>query len=113
MYMYLLPASPWPGNPLGVGRVGRQAGVAIEQVNQFKRAWMRHAYRYTREYTSIYAGQLVDFLKELPPPLGVGVEGSYYDCQVLAKKVRTSPRSPKERIGLVLCSPADNELLCT
>lgn len=61
--------------------------MAIEQVNQFKHAWMRHAYRYTKEYTSIYAGQLVDFLKELPPPLGVGVEGSYYDGQVLAKKV--------------------------
>eukprot|EP00752_Nemacystus_decipiens_P004767 g4338.t2 len=64
-----------------------KAGVAIEQVNQFKHAWMRHAYRYTKEYTSIYAGQLVDFLKELPPPLGVGPEGSYYDCQILAKKV--------------------------
>eukprot|EP00903_Cladosiphon_okamuranus_P008160 g7859.t1 len=64
-----------------------KVGVAIEQVNQFKHAWMRHAYRYTKEYTSIFAGQLVDFLKELPPPLGVGAGGSYYDCQILAKKV--------------------------
>ena len=66
-----------------------QAGVAIEQVNQFKDAWMRHAYRYTKEYTSIFAGQLVDLLKELPPPLGIGADGSYFDCQVLAKKVWT------------------------
>ncbi|CAM9843940.1 unnamed protein product [Ectocarpus sp. 6 AP-2014] len=64
-----------------------KAGVAIEQVNQFKQAWMAHAYRYTKEYTSIYAGQLVDLLRELPPPLGIGKEGSYYDCQILAKKV--------------------------
>lgn len=61
--------------------------MAIEQVNQFKQAWMSHAYLHTKEYTSIYAGQLVKFLKQLPPPLGVGLEGSYYDCQVLAKKV--------------------------
>lgn len=61
--------------------------MAIEQVNQFKHAWMRHAYRHTKEYTSIFAGQLVDFLKELPAPLGVGADGSYYDCQILAKKV--------------------------
>lgn len=65
-----------------------QAGVAIEQVNQFKQAWMSHTYKYTKEYTSIFAGQLVDLLKELPPPLGIGAEGSYYDCQILAKKVR-------------------------
>ena len=61
--------------------------MAVEQVDQFKQAWMSHAYLYTKEYTSIYAGQLVVFLKQLPPPLGVGLEGSYYDCQVLAKKV--------------------------
>ncbi|CAB1107988.1 unnamed protein product [Ectocarpus sp. CCAP 1310/34] len=64
-----------------------KAGVAIEQVNQFKQAWMAHAYRYTKEYASIYAGQLVDLLRELPPPLGIGSEGSHYDCQILAKKV--------------------------
>lgn len=64
-----------------------QAGVAVEQVNQFKQAWMAHAYVYTKEYTSIYAGQLVDLLRELPPPLGIGTEGSHYDCQILAKKV--------------------------
>lgn len=49
---------------------------------------MSHSYKLTREYTSIFASQLVDFLNELPPPLGVGAEGSYYDCQILAKKVR-------------------------
>lgn len=65
-----------------------QVGVAIEQVNQFKHAWMSHAYTYTKEYRKIYAGQLVALLEELPPPLGVGKEGSYYDCQILAKKVR-------------------------
>ncbi|CAM9483745.1 unnamed protein product, partial [Ectocarpus fasciculatus] len=64
-----------------------KAGVAIEQVNQFKQAWMAHAYRCTKEYTSIFAGQLVELLRELPPPLGIGTEGSHYDCQILAKKV--------------------------
>lgn len=64
-----------------------EVGVAIEQVNQFKQAWTSHSYKFTKEYTSIYASQLVDFLNELPPPLGVGAEGSYYDCQILAKKV--------------------------
>lgn len=59
----------------------------MEQVNQFKHAWMGHAYTYTKEYRTIYAGQLVSLLKKLPPPLGVGSEGSYYDCQILAKKV--------------------------
>lgn len=59
----------------------------MEQVNQFKRAWISHAFIYTKEYGSICAGQLVDLLKELPPPLGIGSEGSYYDCQILAKKV--------------------------
>lgn len=48
---------------------------------------MAHAYRYTKEYTSIFAGQLVELLRELPPPLGIGTEGSHYDCQILAKKV--------------------------
>lgn len=83
--MIRCPHLPLAGRtPLGLSC---QAGVAIEQVNQFKHAWMRHAFRYTKEYNSIFAGQLVDFLKELPPPLGVGAEGSYLDCQVLAKKV--------------------------
>ena len=59
----------------------------MEQVNQFKHAWMGHAYTYTKEYRTIYAGQLVSLLRKLPPPLGVGSEGSYYDCQILAKKV--------------------------
>ena len=59
----------------------------MEQVNQFKHAWMGHAYTYTKEYRTIYAGQLVDLLRALPPPLGVGERGSYYDCQILAKKV--------------------------
>lgn len=61
--------------------------MAIEQVNQFKQAWMSHAFTYTKEYRQICAGQLVALLQELPPPLGVGGEGSYYDCQILAKKV--------------------------
>lgn len=59
----------------------------MEQVNQFKQAWLGHAYTYTKEYRTIYAGQLVSLLRELPPPLGVGAEGSFYDCQILAKKV--------------------------
>lgn len=67
---------------------------------------MRHAYRYTKEYTSIYTGQLVDFLKELPPPLGVGAEGSYYDCQILAKKVREKMwTNPDHGPGWVVCVP--------
>lgn len=65
-----------------------QVGVAMQQVNQFKRAWMNYNYTYTKEYESICAGQLVDLLKELPPPLGVGSDGSYYDAQILAKKVQ-------------------------
>lgn len=68
-------------------RIQCQVGVAIEQVNQFKQAWMSYSYKFTKEYTSIYASQLVEFLNALPPPLGVGAEGSYYDCQILAKKV--------------------------
>lgn len=64
-----------------------QVGVAMEQVNQFKRAWINYAFLHTKEYGSIYAGQLVALLKELPPPLGVGRDGSYYDSQILAKKV--------------------------
>lgn len=35
----------------------------------------------------------MDLLKELPPPLGVGSEGSYYNCQILAKKVRKNTPS--------------------
>lgn len=65
----------------------RQVGVAKEQINQFKRAWINHSFLYTREYGSICAGQLVALLQELPPPLGVGKDGSYYECQILAKKV--------------------------
>lgn len=67
-----------------------QVGMAIAQVNQFKHAWMKYAYTYTKEYRTICAGQLVSLLRELPPPLGVGTEGSYYDCKILAKKVRLS-----------------------
>lgn len=83
-------------------------GIAIEQVNQFKQAWVSHAYKFTKEYTSIYAGQLVDLLKELPPPLGVGAEGSYYDCQILAKKVNSCdgvhPGSPRELASTIFAS---------
>ena len=72
----------------------------MEQVNQFKHAWMSHAYKYTKEYRTIYAGQLVGLLKELPPPLGVGVYGSFYECQILAKKVLNGseqhPYCPRE-----------------
>lgn len=64
----------------------------MEQVNQFKQAWLGHAYTYTKEYRTIYAGQLVSLLRELSPPLGVGAEGSFYDCQLLAKKVLFSKR---------------------
>lgn len=49
---------------------------------------MGHAYTFTKEYKTICAGQLVDLLRDLPHPLGVGTEGSYYDCQILAKKVK-------------------------
>lgn len=93
--------TPSPSSPLSLCRTPPplhhtcQVGVATEQVKEFKLAWMSHSYKLTKEYTSIYASQLVDFLKELPPPLGVGTEGSYYDCQILAKKVRVvHNRSP-------------------
>ncbi|CAM9119973.1 unnamed protein product, partial [Discosporangium mesarthrocarpum] len=67
-----------------------KVGVAMEQVNQFKRAWIGQAFIHTKEYGSVFAHQLVTLLKELPPPLGIGSEGSHYDCQILAKKVLSS-----------------------
>ena len=63
-------------------------GIATEQVRQFKLAWMQHAFIHNKEYQTICAGQLVGLLRDLRPPLGVGRKGSYYDCQILAKKVR-------------------------
>lgn len=78
----------------------------MEQVNQFKRAWINQAFVYTKEYESIYAAQLVALLQELPPPLGVGPHGSYYDCQMLAKKVGfdTSTSSHRNKMDLESCS---------
>ncbi|CAN0289196.1 unnamed protein product [Ascophyllum nodosum] len=48
---------------------------------------MQHAFIHNKEYQTICAGQLVGLLRDLRPPLGVGRKGSYYDCQILAKKV--------------------------
>ncbi len=64
-----------------------KAGIAMEQVVQFRDTWKAYSFKETGNYRTILAWQLPSFLKELPPPLGVGKNSCYLDAQALAKSV--------------------------
>jgi hypothetical protein len=67
-----------------------KAGVAMEQVEEFRRAWKSFSFSETGSYMTIHSFQLPQLLWELPAPLGIGEQGCYLDAYILAKKILLS-----------------------
>ncbi len=64
-----------------------KAGIAMEQVEQFRNAWKAYSFKETGNYCTILGWQLPAFLQELPIPLGVGKNSCYLEAQSLTKRL--------------------------